>query len=337
VSRTVEDLGAEVERRWAQIGVAPDAGGIKIIDLPQRVAQGQILLGVARDGSRLLVPLPPDAHRSFKLENRSRGVQLLLRRLEQDEGDRWYLDVVCVREELRWLFSSFVADILVRFERQSDVEPALIVRTCYSAWRALFAGAGPRLTLKQLAGLYGELIVLERVLARKPTAIGRWQGPLGGPHDFIGPGLDIEVKTTLSDEDEIVYIHGLDQLACATGAELRLAHLRVESPSPNGESLAEITDRLRAIDASGRLMALVATAGYQQEERHAYSAVTFGLVAEHWFIVDLTFPRLTANTFPGGNVPAGLADFGYTLDLATVATRSMSPADVELALDRVAG
>jgi hypothetical protein len=329
VTRTLEDLGSEVERRWVQLGAAPDDDDVKVVDLPQEVAAGQLLLGIASDGSRLLIPLPPDAHRSFKPETRSKGVNLLLRSLEQERGNRWFLDVVCLRDELRWLFSSFVADILLRFERNPDVEPASIVKTCYSAWRALFAGAGPRMTVKQLAGLYGELHVLERLLALSDNGMARWRGPLGEPHDFVGPGLDVEVKTTLRDEDDVVHIHGLEQLSTGQDSGLYLAHLRVETPSPDGESLEEIAARLQDLDKSGKLRALLSAAGYGDEERHAYSEVTFHLVEERWFAVDDGFPRLTADTFAHGVVPHGLGDFRYTLDLNAVSVPPLTSSAVD--------
>jgi hypothetical protein len=317
--RTIEDLGTEIERRWVQLGTPPEGGEMKVIDLPQEVAAGQLLLGIAQDGSRLLVPLPTDAHRSFKPEKRSRGVNLLLRSLEQEGGNRWFLDVICLRSELRWLFSSFIADVLLRFERHPDVDPASVVKTCYSAWRALFAGAGPRMTVKQLAGLYGELHLLDRLLGLSESATSRWKGPLGEPHDFVGPGLDVEVKTTLSDEDDVVHIHGLEQLSAQEGSELYLAHIRVETPSSEGESLGEMVARLQKTEQSGKLQGLLVAAGYEDAERHAYSEVTFRVVEERWFAVDDRFPRLTADTFEAGLVPTGLADFRYTLDLNAVA------------------
>lgn len=337
MTRTIDDLGAEIERRWVQLGSVPADGQMKVVDLPQQVAAGQLLLGIADDGARLLVPLAADAHRSFKSERKSRGVNLLLRSLEQEGGNRWFLDVVCLKSELRWLFSSFVADVLLRFERHPDVDPTSIVETCYSAWRALFAAAGPRMTMKQLAGLYGELLVLDRLLALSVTAASRWKGPLGEPHDFIGPGLDIEVKTTLSDEDDIVHIHGLEQLAAQEGSQLCLAHLRVETPSPDGESLGEVVARLEEIDQSGRLRGLLAAAGYQDEERRAYSEVTFRLVDEHWFMVDASFPRLTAATFAGGVVPEGLGDFRYTLDLKAATEPPLGATAVDDVLAVVGG
>lgn len=330
--RTVEDLGAEIERRWTQLGSPSTDGELKVLDLPQDVSAGRLLLGVAEDGSRLLVPLATDAYRSLREDRKSLGVHLLLRQLEHERTRRWYLDVVCMKSELRWLFSSFIADVLLRFERHPDVEPPAIVTSVYSAWRALFAGGGPRMTIKQLAGLYGELHVLERLLARSPTVVDRWRGPLRETHDFVSPALDVEVKTTLSSEDDIVHIHGLGQLTAPAAAELYLAHLRVETPSSEGESLGEMIGRLEGIDTSGKLAGLLAAVGYQAEERRAYSELTFRLVSERWFTVDPSFPRLTVDSFPGGLVPEGLGDFRYMLDLSRVPVTPLGAEAVERTL-----
>ena len=43
------------------------------------------------------------------------------------------------------------------------------------------------MTLRQLAGLYGELYVLERLLAFSETRSSRWRGPLGHPTISSGP------------------------------------------------------------------------------------------------------------------------------------------------------
>jgi hypothetical protein len=184
------------------------------------------------------------------------------------------------------------------------------------------------MTVKQLAGLYGELHVLDRLLALSERATSRWRGPLGEPHDFVGPGLDVEVKTTLSDEDDVVHIHGLEQLSAQEGSELYLAHVRVETPSSEGESLGEMVARLQNIDQSGKLPGLLVAAGYADAERHTYSEVTFRVVEERWFAVDDPFPRLTADTFEAGMVPAGLGDFRYTLDLSAVAVPPVSSSAV---------
>jgi hypothetical protein len=318
VTRTVEDLGWEVERRWTQLGEHSRPGEMRIVDLPQSVAGVPVYLGVGADGARLLVPFAKDEHRAFRAETRSRGIELQARQLEQEGENRWFLDVVCTRTDLRWLFSSFVADILLRVRRHPGASPVAIVKTCFIAWRALFAAAERRLTVKQLAGLFGELHLLDRLIAQSSSAVTHWRGPLRESHDFVSVGLDVEVKTTLSGEDDVVHVHGLDQLAAPDDGRLYLAHLRVEVPSSDGEAVPDVVDRLREADATGRLTALLHGAGYHDEHRATYVDLTFKLVDERWYAVDEGFPRLTAASFPGAQVPLGLSEFRYSLDLSTV-------------------
>jgi hypothetical protein len=329
VTRTIEDLGREIDRRWTQLGEGPVEGELKILDLPQSIADVPVYLGVGVDGARMLVPLAKDQHRSLRPDLRSKGVQLLVRRLDQEGSSRWFLDVVCLRSELRWLFSSFVADILLRFRRHPDVDPAAIVRTTFDAWRALFAGAERRLSIKQLAGLFGELHVLARLLERSPAAITRWRGPLREPHDFVSPEHDLEVKTTLSSEDDVVHVHGLEQLTPPAEGQLTVAHLRVEVPSEQGESVPALVDRLTHLEASGKLAALLDAAGYHTDHSDSYADLTFTLVGERWFEVTDGFPRLSAESFPDGRIPPGLSEFRYALDLGAVALPPMSSSRVE--------
>jgi hypothetical protein len=328
VTRTLEDLGHEIERRWTQLGEAPNDGELKILDLPQAIAGIPVYLGVGTDGARLLVPFAKDAHRSFRPDTKSRGVQLLVRQLEQAGVNHWFLDVVCTRNDLRWLFSSFVADILLRFHRHPQADPASMARSCFEAWRALFMGADRRLGIKQLAGLYGELTVLARLLELSPTAIRLWRGPLREPHDFVSPGQDIEVKTTLSDEDDVVHIHGLEQLAPPTTGRLHLAHLRVDVPTQNGESVPDLVDRLKAIDASGKLVPLLEAAGYHEDHRDSYAELAFAPVGERWYEVGAGFPRLSPESFPDNQVPSGLSGFRYSLDLSCVTALPLTDGDV---------
>jgi hypothetical protein len=336
VTRTIEDLGWEIERRWTQLGEGPAQTEMRILELPQRIAGVPVHLAIAADGARLLIPFAKDAHRSFRAETRSKGVQLRARQLELDGTKRWFLDVVCARTELRWLFSSFIADVLLRIRRHPETAPSAIVKTCFTAWRALFAAADRRLSVKQLAGLFGELHVLDRLLSRSPTATAAWKGPLREPHDFVSASIDLEVKTTLSSEDDIVHIHGLEQLTPPPDGLLRLAHLRVEVPSSDGESVPELVDRMRTVDLSGRLKALLEAGGYHEEHRGSYADLSFTVVDERWFEVDERFPRLSATIFPGGEVPVGLSEFRYSLDLSTVTSLPIAAPIVEETLDVIA-
>jgi hypothetical protein len=314
--RTLEDLGREIDRRWVDLGT-PKSPEIRVVDLPQTIATGQLLLGVGADGSRLLVPFEADAHRTFKADRRSKGIQLDVLPLEE-RGRRYYLDVLCPRGDLRWLFTSFIADVLLRVARRPSVDPVSIVRTTFQAWRALFAGGGRRLSLKQLAGLFGELMLLERLLERNASATPRWRGPLREPHDFRSDRVAVEVKTTLATEDRIVHIHGLDQLTAPETASLYLLHVRAESPAEAGTNVPALVAKLLPADHTGRLPGLLAAAGYLAEHAESYESLTFEVKEEQLFKVGAEFPRLSVDSFPNHQVPAGLSDFRYSLDLATV-------------------
>lgn len=333
--RTLDDLGAEIERRWAQLDTAEPTTVLHVVDLPQSVAGIPLLLGLAPDGARLLVPFRANEHRGFR-ELRSRGIDIRARQLEGSDGNRWFLDVVCVRRDLRWLFSSFVADVLLRLQRHPDASPASIVTSSYSAWRALFAAAERRLTVKQLTGLFGELDVLRRLVARSSTATRRWRGPMQDAHDFVAPPNDLEVKTTLSTEDAVVHVHGLEQLVPPAGGSLHLVHLRVETPADDGTSVPSLIEQIRGTESTGHLMSLLAASGYHDEHAESYEPFTFRVIEENWYLVDDAFPRLSPATFPQGRVPEGLSDFRYLLDLRAVTSPVLRVGEAETILDAVA-
>lgn len=305
---------------------------MKLLDLPQRPGGRPAFLGVAEDGARLLLPFARDEHRAFADDKRSRGIFLQRRQLELGEERHWYLDVVCTRGELRWLFSTFIADILLRTEREPGKSCAAVARSCFAAWRALFAGSERHLTPKQLAGLFGELTLLGTLLDASRTAVTCWRGPYREPHDFVGTRQHIEVKTTLSSEDDVVHIHGLEQLTPPEHGLLCLAHFRVEMPSEHGVSVPTLVDRLRASDDTGKLGLLLPLAGYHESHRAAYEEVKFELIDEHWYLVDESFPRLTAATFPEGLVPPALSGFGYSLDLSLSGAAPLSAGDIATAI-----
>ena len=84
-----------------------------------------------------------------------------------------------------------------------------------------------RLTEERVAGLIGELFVLERIIASdgEDAAIAAWLGPLAEEHDFGLPGFDAEVKTTKSESR--VHVVGSDtQLEPVPGRPLYLVRFR---------------------------------------------------------------------------------------------------------------
>jgi hypothetical protein len=251
-------------------------------------------------------------------------------------GRQYFADLVCLKSDLRWLFATMAADVILRIEERPTADPVALTRACLGAWRGLFASGGRPLSPKQLAGLFGELVVLRRLLEHSPTALQTWRGPSRHYHDFVSGPFAIEVKTTLTSEDRIVHIHGLEQLEQPGGGALVLAHLRAESLTDDGTSVPEVVAQLAELVSSAKLKGLLAAAGYLEDHEENYRGLRFRLVEQAWYDVGDTFPRLSRNSFPGGQIPTGLADFQYTLDLTTVTEPPLSEAAVEDHVRRIA-
>jgi len=107
----------------------------------------------------------------------------------------------------------------------------------------LFATGTSALGPSRLAGLFGELVVLERLLERRGDAANLWTGPSGHRHDFTGVTRSVEVKTSTATEGRRVRIHGLDQLEAPSGAGLDLVWVRVEQ-NASGRSVPALVEDL---------------------------------------------------------------------------------------------
>jgi hypothetical protein len=294
-------------------------------------------LAVGPDGWRLLVPFAPDRHRQFRPDRRSSTLQLGVLPVELAGVRSHCLDVVCTSKDLRWLFSSFVADVLARIDAQPDVDPVAIVRACFDGWRTMFATGGRELSLRALAGLFGELVVLERALKVDPYATTTWVGPDRARHDFEGDSMHVEVKTTLSDDDRTVTVHGFRQLETDTEFELRLAHVRVDGPVEDGESVPDFADRLRKLDRTGRLTQSLMRAGLRPADRSRYEDIRFAVVEEEWYPVGVGFPRIVPDDLPAGIDVAALSAVTYAVDLERVTAEPARGGDIDVLVDRLVG
>lgn len=97
-------------------------------------------------------------------------------------------------------------------------------------------------------GLYGELVLLERLIkADLPPrdVLDAWQGPVDGPQDFILGSGGIEVKTTLSAGGFPATISSLEQLDDNLRQPLFVAATRLALHS-TGMTLPEMVDVIKA-------------------------------------------------------------------------------------------
>ncbi|XUL88392.1 PD-(D/E)XK motif protein [Streptomyces galilaeus] len=308
-----------VEDRWTALHAEPITGerSLRVSQLPVVGDSGSLAVAVDRSGHRhVLVPI--HAHRKVRPGLDGPVLSLRKRALEDEETYQTYADLACMRNDLDDLFTELCVDVLGAVEELPD-NPIKALYRVLDRWRALFQAQGVPLGPEQLAGLFGELTVLNRLLATDPSAHRLWRGPEGHHHDFTGGATAVEVKASTTREGRRPRIHGLDQLDVPEGGNLLLAWFRLQRTSGTvaGIAFVDLVEQaLRLCDDEGALLNLLATVGYRPADSDLYHDVRFVISEERWYRVGPDFPGLTGRALVDAGVPVSILDVEYTIDLS---------------------
>jgi hypothetical protein len=293
---------------------------------PTTVA-GHVLLGVDRRGDHcLLVPVPPEI--PTQEDRRSAFVQVVRSDLVLDGSTRTYAAVVCHRRDLDGLFDDVLAAMLAELADQ-PTDPAGTCIRVLSEWRELLRKNAGVLGESALRGLFGELLVLERIIkSHSSVAVADlWRGPDLEPHDFNLGGHVIEVKT-LGHTGSIVEIHGLDQLQAPPRQELYLILVRL-AEDMEGRSLPELIDAIaKALPNPGEFREQLAKAGYSAADAQAYRDRRFLGRQVLGLQVTSGFPSIVHNSFASA-VPPEIRGVTYTIDLVEYLPEAWTDDDLE--------
>jgi hypothetical protein len=317
--RTLDSLWSAIARDEPVVA----AGSLSSAELAFPTSAGTLRLALDRHGLRHLL-VPQVDHADDVEDRQSAGVQLTTRVLVVQDRPVRYLDLACRRGDLSGVFTGLVADVCLALAR--DVRhPGVVLARTLNSWRELFGDRRQQWTVPRLAGLYGELLVLEKLLDRQPTSATTWEGPTGAAQDFRSHPNAIEVKTTASPAGRVVRIHGVDQLEKPPGGFLALVWCRVAVVAPgDGESVPDVVRRCLERGGDQPLSSLLDRLTLPPMSS-AELLVNFHLRERRIFDVGADFPRITPDRFAGGAAPAGVGGVEYLVDLDTV-----SPADEEL-------
>ncbi|MFC9581463.1 PD-(D/E)XK motif protein [Streptomyces yangpuensis] len=327
---------------WAGLEAeAPTGDGrLRVAPLPVDVVHGPLAVAVDYEGRRhILIPIPSDRRLRAGLDGP--GLRLRKRPLEDEETFQYYADLSCLRDDLGDLFTELCVDIMGAAE-QLPQNPVQALYRVLDRWRSLFRTQGTRLGADQLAGLFGELTVLHRLLELDPSAHRLWSGPDGHRHDFSGATHAVEVKTSTADEGRRARIHGLDQLEPPTGGTLTFVWLRLRRAAgpaaspPAGESVPGLVERvLRLCDDESALLESLARVGYRVTDTDNYLDVRFAVQEERWYRVGTDFPRLTTQALTAAGVPVAVLDVSYTVDLSGAVPLPMEPSETSRAVENL--
>jgi hypothetical protein len=327
-----------LEEHWAALEAERTTGEhrLRFSQLPVTTEQGSLGVAVDHNGHRhVLVPI--HAHRKIRPGLDGPVLQLRKRPLEDEETYQTYADLACLRTDLNDLFTALCVEVVSTAGKLPE-NPVKALYRVLDRWKALFQSQGAPLGPEQLAGLFGELLVLNRLLQRDSSAHRLWRGPEGNRHDFSAGSVAVEVKTSTAGEGRRPRIHGLDQLDAPENGTLCLAWFRLHRTSTNesGIGFLELVEQaLRGCDDESALLQLLSEAGYRPIDADRYLAVRFAVGEERWYEVTPGFPGLTSQTLIAAGISLSALDVEYTIDLSGETPVHMAPNEVSQVIGRM--
>ena len=242
-------------------------------------------------------------------------------------GD-WVEFAVSGRSVLQEAYPVLVA-VADRVQLHGDRMGAAIERVL-SSYHELLSSLG-RLTQHRELGLHGELLVLDHLIGSvgEGTAVGSWRGPASEEHDFGFGYLDMEVKTTLS-EDRSHRISSLTQMEPSHERDLWLVSVQLTTSGVGGSTLPELIDhitvRLSVPALRGLFADKLADLGWDPAHRHLYDR-RFALRGEMLpFRVTPEFPAITARRLHVAGFPIErFSHVSYVLHIAGLPSDSPPP------------
>jgi hypothetical protein len=172
----------------------------------------------------------------------------------QKRKGRNLLEVATASTALQRQFYHFASAVSERVlvEKKPALEALTLELQCFTELLESMSLLG----IQRQLGLIGELIFLERLIAKSGAgALDAWIGPLGEPHDFRVQKSEFEVKTTVSPYRTHT-INGSEQLIPSEGCSLSIISVQL---GPAGASFGfSLTEKVEALSkavehSSGRL------------------------------------------------------------------------------------
>lgn len=244
-----------------------------------------------------------------------KGLERVTVDLTEIDGTMWSVVEVDARDMHQ---PAYALAVSIAEEMRKGSSFATATNAAMSDLRALLAQRR-RLSAEQQLGLMGELLVVEALLegASAGDVLEWWVGPLAEQHDFALPGMDLEVKTTLSERRRHM-ISGTEQLRPNPARPLWLVSIPLtRAGSGSGRSLADVVAELREqFDEDPRFHDALVGTGWDDEDAELYDQRYLPRDSPLAYAVDDDFPAVTAERLRVAVPHADLvSDLTYRIDL----------------------
>jgi len=294
---------------------------------------GHPLIGLDSDLNRhLLLPILPGTY--VAADRKSSGLHLFGATWSENGKPIDVVDIVCLKPHLNDLFCEITYEILSALGTERE-RPDRAGRKVIARWREFLSqDAGNIPDDAAVVGLTGELLILTKLAQRSSDALRSWTGPEGGKHDFVGSHCSIEVKSTLRRQGIIIAVNGAEQLLSMTGKNLFLSVLQFEQVTSGGVNIAGLIDGLVELGVDRmEILRKTSLVGFGPDVIASLRDKQFNLLAAKHYVVDASFPRITPESFVGGQVPARITALAYSIDLSTPPPTPLSEGQVISFLD----
>ena len=291
---------------WAEIAPASSAA----VFSGRRAAPDQpfnFFWGRDFEGRRLLVLRHDATGEIGGPRPKLNGIDIIER--EPASGEKGMFILALKQHEAVEIFAQLCQDIMASAAGCSNDAAALAaaIRRAWK-WHSLLRSGGPgRLSETAQQGLFGELLMLQRLIGRfgMLEALSFWRGPLDEPKDFRIGMSAVEVKTRQGGRHsvEITSAHQLDPSGL-THLVLAVTHLAPAAVSAAGATSLDglITELRDTLVPSGvgleQFEALLTAAGWSESED--YSAPIWLPLGVEYYDATGDFPRIAASMLKPG-------------------------------------
>jgi hypothetical protein len=297
----------ELMALWKTLLEAPIPWGAKLLDVNSKLKQYVALSNDLRPAFISRGSVEPPSFSKFD------SVQVT--KVLEPSG-RWKLAFELINIDYLQEFAVLCSDLREAIGNSTTEGEAHSAQwSAYEDWLDFYKRSR-KFSLESARGLFGELTFLKEKLH---PAIGwlqgleSWQGPHGGPHDFVLPGLKAFEIKTVQPSSSLVKISSENQLAFDGDLTLVVYRLLGHASGSSGRTLVELVGEClteMSPNEAQLFRSKLSRVGFSETDGIASSQLFEAEPPKYFDAQAEYFPKLVA-----GHIPSSVSKVSYSLSL----------------------